>query len=253
MVALTRSHIRRRYALVQVHTLPDFLVFATLPLRLVGVPVILDLHEAMPEFFSARFGSRPSGVGVRLLRHQERLACRFATAVVTVNRALGDRLVGLGVDPAKVTIVPNAPSLVRFSPTAHPSRAFMADGTLRLVYTGALSPTYELDVAFQAVAQLVRRRTRTSTSAWSCTGATSPRCRCPPSPIASGSPTGCVPWPRSRSMRSRRRSPRTDIGLAPDPTHPIHRLLALDQGVRVRRDGPAGRRIAATDGRGHVR
>jgi len=156
MVALTRSHIRRRYALVQVHTLPDFLVFATLPLRLVGVPVILDLHEAMPEFFSARFGSRPSGVGVRVLRLQERIACRFATAVVTVNRALGDRLVGLGVDPAKLTIVPNAPSLVRFSPTAHPSRAFMEDGTLRLVYTGALSPTYELDVAFQAVAQLVR-------------------------------------------------------------------------------------------------
>ena len=156
MVALTRSHIRRRYALVQVHTLPDFLVFATLPLRLVGVPVILDLHEAMPEFFSARFGSRPSGLGVRLLRLQERVACRFATAVVTVNRALGDRLIGLGVDPAKLTIVPNAPSLVRFSPAAHPARAFMEDGTLRLVYTGALSPTYELDVAFEAVAQLVR-------------------------------------------------------------------------------------------------
>ncbi|MFL5686178.1 MAG: glycosyltransferase family 4 protein [Chloroflexota bacterium] len=155
-VALTRAHMRRHYTLVQVHTLPDFLVFATLPLRMVGVPVILDLHEAMPEFFSARFGARPAGLGVRVLRLQERLACRFATAVVTVNRALGDRLVGLGVDPAKITIVPNAPSLVRFSPAAHPSRPFMEDGVLRLVYTGALSPTYELDVAFEAVAQLVR-------------------------------------------------------------------------------------------------
>ena len=157
MIALTRSHIGRRYALVQVHTLPDFLVFAPLPLRLVGVPVILDLHEAMPEFFSARFGARSGGLGVRLLRLQERLACRFATAVVTVNRALGDRLVALGVDPTKLTIVPNAPSLVRFSPTAHPSRSFMEDGALRLVYTGAFSPTYELDVAFEAVAQLVEQ------------------------------------------------------------------------------------------------
>ncbi len=155
MAALTRAHIRRRYALVHVHTLPDFLVFATLPLRLVGVPVILDLHEAMPEFFSARFGARSGGLGARLLRLQERLACRFATAVVTVNAALGDRLVGLGVDPAKLTIVPNAPSLVRFSPAAHASRSFMEDGALRLVYTGALSPTYELDVAFEAVAKLI--------------------------------------------------------------------------------------------------
>ena len=155
MGALTRSHIRRRYALVQVHTLPDFLVFATLPLRLVGVPVILDLHEAMPEFFSARFGARTGGLGVRSLRLQERLACRFATAVVTVNTALGDRLVGLGVDPRKLTIIPNAPSLARFDPAAYPSRSFMEDGTLRLVYTGALSPTYELDVAFEAIARLV--------------------------------------------------------------------------------------------------
>ena len=155
MAALTRSHMRRRYALVQVHTLPDFLVFAATPLRAVGVPVILDLHEAMPEFFSARFGARSGGVGVRLLRLQERLACRFATAVVTVNEALGDRLVRLGVDPARLTIVPNAPSLVRFSPAAHPTRSFMEDGVLRLVYTGALSATYELDVVFEALAELV--------------------------------------------------------------------------------------------------
>src|ERR1044072_9529468 len=33
MVALTRSHVRRGYALVQVHTLPDFLGLATLAPR----------------------------------------------------------------------------------------------------------------------------------------------------------------------------------------------------------------------------
>ena len=48
--AATRDR-RRRYAVAQVHSLPDFLVFATMPLRIVGVPVILDLHEAMPELF----------------------------------------------------------------------------------------------------------------------------------------------------------------------------------------------------------
>ena len=56
--SLARAHPRRRYGLVQIHTLPDFLVFAALPLRLVGVPLILDLHEAMPEFFRSRFQGR---------------------------------------------------------------------------------------------------------------------------------------------------------------------------------------------------
>ena len=55
MFAAVRLHRRERFALVQVHSLPDFLVFAALPLRLVGVPVLLDLHEAMPEFFRSRF------------------------------------------------------------------------------------------------------------------------------------------------------------------------------------------------------
>ena len=35
---------------------------------------------------------------------------------------------------------------------------FMSDGTLRLVYAGALTPTYELDVAVRAVASIVSRR-----------------------------------------------------------------------------------------------
>jgi glycosyltransferase involved in cell wall biosynthesis len=34
----------------------------------------------------------------------------------------------------------------------------MADGTLRIVYTGALTPTYELDVVLRAVASIARTR-----------------------------------------------------------------------------------------------
>jgi glycosyltransferase involved in cell wall biosynthesis len=156
--ALTRAHRRRRYGLVQVHTLPDFLVFAALPLRLVGVPVILDLHESMPEFFRSRFQGQAGRIGYALLRLQERASIRFASAVITVNEALGDRLRGLGVPESKLTIIPNAPSLARFDADRHAPRTFMADGTLRLVYAGALSPIYELDVVLVAMARLAETR-----------------------------------------------------------------------------------------------
>ena len=156
--ALTRAHQRRRYGLVQVHTLPDFLVFAALPLRLAGVPVILDLHEAMPEFFRHRFGGRAGRLGYAILRLQERAATRFASAVMTVNDALGVRLVSIGVPASKMTVVLNAPSLARFDPARYPNRPFMADGVLRLVYAGALSPTYEIEVVLEAMARLARIR-----------------------------------------------------------------------------------------------
>lgn len=158
MVALVRAHRRRRYALVQVHTIPDVLVFAALPLRLVGVPVIIDLHEAMPEFFRMRFPRASNPIVHAMLVAQERLSIAFSSAAITVNDALGDRLVALGVRREKVTIVLNSPRLARFDATAHPVRPFMADGVLRLVYAGALSTVYELDVVLDAMAAIAARR-----------------------------------------------------------------------------------------------
>ena len=155
---LVRDHAHRRYALVQVATLPDWLVFAALPLRLTGVPVILDLHEAMPEFFASRFPRAANPAARWLLGAAEQASIAAATHAVTVNDALRARLVGLGVAANRISVVPNSPSLARFDRGAYPARPFMADGTLRLIFAGGVTPTYEVDVAIRAVAALRVRR-----------------------------------------------------------------------------------------------
>jgi glycosyltransferase involved in cell wall biosynthesis len=156
--ALTRAQRGRRYGLVQVHSLPDFLAFAALPLRLAGVPLLLDLHEAMPEFFRSRFPGARHPIVHGLVRLQERLSIGLASRVITVNDVMAERLVGLGVPAAKVGVVPNSPDLARFDPAGLPTRAFAADGVVRLVYAGALTPIYELDVALDALARIRRDR-----------------------------------------------------------------------------------------------
>ncbi|MER3418799.1 MAG: hypothetical protein C4343_06875 [Chloroflexota bacterium] len=153
-VALVRAHRRRRYALVQVHSLPDPLVFAALPLRLAGVPLLLDLHEAMPEFFRIRFPSATNRLVHGLLVVAERASITAADAVLTVNEALAERLVAAGIPAAKIHVVRNAPALARFDPATYPPRRFAEDGVVRLVYAGALSPVYELPCAIEAVARL---------------------------------------------------------------------------------------------------
>jgi glycosyltransferase involved in cell wall biosynthesis len=152
--AVTRAHRHRRYALVQVHTPPDFLVLAGLPLRFAGVPILLDLHEAMPEFFRSRFPRASNPLVHGILRIQERVSIRLASAVVTVNEAMRERLLRLGVATDKVSVVPNSPALERFDPGLYEPRAFAADGTVRLVYAGALTPVYELEVALDALARI---------------------------------------------------------------------------------------------------
>ena len=54
--------------------------------------------------------------------------------------------------------MPNSPNLELFDAAAHPRRAFRADGPLRVVYAGALTPTYELEVALDAVGRLAADR-----------------------------------------------------------------------------------------------
>jgi hypothetical protein len=101
--AATRAHRRRRYAVVQVHSLPDFLVFAALPLKLVGVPVVLDLHEAMPEFFKTRFPNVRSPLVRRALLLEERLSIAFAGNRFTGSAEQTSTLRGSGAPPKQRT------------------------------------------------------------------------------------------------------------------------------------------------------
>jgi glycosyltransferase involved in cell wall biosynthesis len=94
----------------------------------------------------------------RLLVLQERLSISLASATLVVNDAMRDRLIALGVSPSKVSVVRNSPSLTRFDAAAHDERPFRADGSLRIVYTGGLTPIYELDTVILAIARLVDRR-----------------------------------------------------------------------------------------------
>ncbi len=158
MFAAAAAHRRRHYGMVQVHTLPDYLVLAALPLKLVRVPVLLDLHEAMPEFFRGRFPKAASPITYKLLLLQERMSIALANELLTVNEPLAERLRKRGADPNRLTVVMNSPDLRLFDPAAHPERTFMEDGTLRLVYAGAITPTYELDVVLRAMAELRSRR-----------------------------------------------------------------------------------------------
>jgi glycosyltransferase involved in cell wall biosynthesis len=154
MFAATRAHSRRHYGLIQVHSMPDYLVFAAAPIKLAGVSVLLDLHEVMAEFFKIRFPGASNPITNAALRLQERLSIAFADEVLTVCDPFAERLLRNGLKPERLTVVMNSPDLRLFDPSVHPRRALMADGALRIVYTGALTPIYELDVLLRAVARV---------------------------------------------------------------------------------------------------
>ena len=82
---------RKCYGTVQVHNLPDFLIFCAIYPKLRGAKLILDLHDLMPEFFAAKSEGDMNSLSVRMVTLQERLSCRFADHVITVTDVWKER------------------------------------------------------------------------------------------------------------------------------------------------------------------
>jgi glycosyltransferase involved in cell wall biosynthesis len=156
-VRLAALHRRRRYRVVQVHNLPDFLVFAALVPKLTGAQLILDLHDLMPEFYAARFGGSLDSLPVRLIRWQERLSCRFADHVITVTEPWRETLIQRGLPAEKITVVMNVADDRIFHRTSAIALSARNDDRFNLIYHGNLTRRYGIDLAIQAV-NLVRQK-----------------------------------------------------------------------------------------------
>lgn len=148
---LTALHLRQRYRVVQVHNLPDFLVFAALVPKLTGSRVILDLHDLMPEFFAARFKAERTSLPMRLVLLQERLSCRFADHVITVSEHWRRTLIERGVPASKCSVLMNVADPRIFIRQREVGGRAPAPDRLRLIYHGTITYRYGLDLLLEAV------------------------------------------------------------------------------------------------------
>jgi glycosyltransferase involved in cell wall biosynthesis len=151
---LAREHRRRRYDLIQVATVPDFLALAALPEKLVGVPLLLDLHEDMPEFFRDRFRAPWLRPLVPVVAAVSRGAAAMADEVITVHEPLRALSIDRGVEPDRIGVVMNSADARLFDPSRHERRPFMADGRLKLIHHSNFQRIYGLDVAIDGLSRV---------------------------------------------------------------------------------------------------
>ena len=109
MIAARRLHRRNRYDVVQVHTMPDYLVAAATFPKLMGAKVLLDVHDLVPELYAAKFGVDEKSPTIRFMAFVERLCVRFADHALAVHKPHLDALVRHGNPEEKFTIVMNVP------------------------------------------------------------------------------------------------------------------------------------------------
>ncbi|MEM7394268.1 MAG: glycosyltransferase family 4 protein [Verrucomicrobiota bacterium] len=146
MMMVLRLGMKKRYSAVHVHTMPDLLILCALPIKLWGTPVVLDVHDTVPEVYQDKFNCSSSHPLIQTLRWCEKFAVRFADEVITVNHEHSDlvrKRSGLKKDPH---IIFNAVDLETFKERPKPEKRPLT----RLIVHGTLSHRHGLDVLLDA-------------------------------------------------------------------------------------------------------
>jgi glycosyltransferase involved in cell wall biosynthesis len=148
-VLVSLLHARRKYDVVYVHNMPNFLVFAGLLPKISGAKIVLDVHDPAAELLAAIRGHDLSPWDQYLANAEERISMSFSDSLITVNEAMRHRLSTISSRP--VSVVMNLPDSLRFVSRAERPRS----GPLQwIVYSGSIAHRNGLDLVVQAVSLL---------------------------------------------------------------------------------------------------
>jgi glycosyltransferase involved in cell wall biosynthesis len=145
-------HMQRRYDIIHVHNIPDFLVLATLYPRLTGAKVILDIHDLVPELFANNFRVSPKSVWVRALKLMERLSARCADHIIIANHLWFERYVSRSAYEEKCSVLINYVDNSVFQPKPR-----MRNDRPLIIFPGGLQWHQGLDIGIRALAKLRAR------------------------------------------------------------------------------------------------
>jgi glycosyltransferase involved in cell wall biosynthesis len=150
---LNRLHRQQRFALVHIHNLPDFLVFAAWYPKLQGAKIILDIHDLMAEFFISKFGKSDRCLLAWILRMMERLSAAMADHVIVSNHLWCERYKARSAPARKCSVFINYVDEALFFP--RPRRR--NDSKLIVMFPGGLQWHQGVDIAIRAFHKLHSR------------------------------------------------------------------------------------------------
>jgi glycosyltransferase involved in cell wall biosynthesis len=142
---LSRLHLKKKFDLVHVHNVPDFLVFSAWLPKLTGAKIILDLHDILPEFFANKFRKSEPSLQVKLLKNVEWISTRFANHVIISNHLWFDKITARSVSREKCSVFINY-----VDPEIFGRKRTRNDGKFIMLYHGGLQRHQGLDIAIRA-------------------------------------------------------------------------------------------------------
>ncbi len=146
-------YLKKRYDIIHVNTLPDFLVFSTLFVKLLGAKIILDMHEIAPEFFQIKFNKSEDDISIRCLKIIEKLSLSFCDHALTVTEAIKNIFLKRAFSKNKIDVIMNVPDKI----VEKEITKLDYSDRFNLVYHGTLTELYSLERIITALSKLIKR------------------------------------------------------------------------------------------------
>lgn len=144
----------KKIDIVQVHNLPDYLVFSSIILKLKKIPIILDLHDLTPELFKSKWGNKHK-ILYNLSKKIEKWSCWYADQVITTSNGFKEKLIERGVEGEKISIIINNPS--KFIQRTLPVNFREINQNLKIIYHGTIAHRFGLHIVIQAIPRIIEK------------------------------------------------------------------------------------------------
>jgi PEP-CTERM/exosortase A-associated glycosyltransferase len=130
--------------------------------RALGLPVVYEVRGFWEDAAVSHGTSREGGLRYRLTRAMETWVLRRADEVTCICEGIRQDLIARGIDPAKITIVPNAVDASRFQPVGERDRAIeqrlQLGGKKVIAFIGSFYAYEGLDLLVAAMPRLLSAR-----------------------------------------------------------------------------------------------
>ncbi|MCH8034738.1 MAG: glycosyltransferase family 4 protein [Bacteroidetes bacterium] len=142
--------IKRKYLVIQVHNLPDYLIFAGLLHKIFGAKLILDIHDPSVDLFDEKWPGKKNKILKYFVKKLEQYSCKVADHLITVTKTCKERLIERGTQPDKITVIFNSAneSVFKYNHTRNFQKI---ERGIKLCYHGSMAERFGLDIAIKAM------------------------------------------------------------------------------------------------------
>jgi glycosyltransferase involved in cell wall biosynthesis len=152
---LTWLHLKKKYDVIEIESMPDFLVFAGLIPKLLGSKVILYLFEDMPELMASKFCLGNHNFIIKFLALVEKLSTNYADYVIVCHELSCQKLLYQRKVKTPITVILNVPDEGVFGLSVrNANRAHPKDGPFTIVHHGTITENYGIQIIIEAVSLL---------------------------------------------------------------------------------------------------